>query len=148
MLTWLEIAFNMEIDVASYLDSAHGIMSEFQDGVYWVSEVILHPTIKYGPRRSATASAEERLHEMAHEQSFIEQSIKTQAAAYDGQKTADIYMGRGPNLPAGYAQRTFQIESGGNPNAQTPSGTYKGLGNSRRPWRRATASTIPTAAIR
>ena len=40
MLTWLEIAFGMEIDVASYLDSAHGIMSELKDGGYWVSEVI------------------------------------------------------------------------------------------------------------
>jgi organic hydroperoxide reductase OsmC/OhrA len=77
MLTWLEIAFGMEIDVASYLDSAHGIMSELKDGVYWVSEVILHPKITYGPRRSATAAAEARLHEMAHEQCFIEQSIKT-----------------------------------------------------------------------
>jgi hypothetical protein len=37
----------------------------------------LHPKITYGPRRSATAAAEERLHEMAHKQSFIEQSIKT-----------------------------------------------------------------------
>jgi organic hydroperoxide reductase OsmC/OhrA len=77
MLTWLEIAFDMEIDVASYLDSAHGIMSELKDGVYWVSEVILHPKIAYDPRRSATAAAEARLHEMAHEQCFIEQSIKT-----------------------------------------------------------------------
>jgi len=56
----------------------------------------------------------------------IEQALKTQAASYDGQKTADIYMGRGVNLPPGYVQRTFQIESGGNPNAQ--SGSHGGLG--------------------
>ena len=58
----------------------------------------------------------------------IEQSLKSQAATYDGQKTADIYMGRGPYLPPGYADRTNQIESGGDPHAETPSGTYKGLG--------------------
>ena len=58
----------------------------------------------------------------------IEQSLKSQAATYDGQKTADIYMGRGPYLPPGYANRASQIESGGNPQAETPSGTYKGLG--------------------
>ena len=69
----------MEIDVASYLDSAHGTMSELKDGVYWVSEVILHPKITYVPRRSATAAAEARLHEMAHDQCFIEQSIKTRS---------------------------------------------------------------------
>lgn len=34
MLTWLEIAFGMEIDVGSNLDSAHGIMSELMDGIY------------------------------------------------------------------------------------------------------------------
>jgi len=56
----------------------------------------------------------------------IEQSLKTQAANLDGQRTADIYMGRAPHLPPGYAQRTFQIESGGNPNA--PTGSYRGLG--------------------
>jgi hypothetical protein len=32
MLTWLEIAFGMEIDVASYLDSAHGTMNDLKDG--------------------------------------------------------------------------------------------------------------------
>src|SRR6185437_9483772 len=36
------------------------------------------------------------------------------------------YMGRTNGLPAGYAERTFAIESGGNPNAQ--SGSYRGLG--------------------
>jgi hypothetical protein len=56
----------------------------------------------------------------------IEQSLKGIAANFDGQRTADIYMGRGPGLPAGYAQRTFQIESGGNPNAVT--GSNRGLG--------------------
>jgi hypothetical protein len=56
----------------------------------------------------------------------IEQALKSQAASYDGQKTADIYMGRGVNLPPGYVNRTFQIESGGNPSAQ--SGSHGGLG--------------------
>lgn len=56
----------------------------------------------------------------------IEQSLRVQAATYDGQRTADIYMGRGAFLPAGYANRTFQIESNGNPNAVT--GSNKGLG--------------------
>jgi len=82
MLTWLEIAFEMQIDVASYLDAAHGIMRELKDGVYWVSEVILHPKITYGPRRTATPAAEARLHEMAHEQSFIEQSVKTKVTVH------------------------------------------------------------------
>lgn len=56
----------------------------------------------------------------------IEQALKSQAATYDGQKAVDTFMGRGANLPPGYANATFGIESGGNPNAQT--GSYRGLG--------------------
>lgn len=56
----------------------------------------------------------------------IETALKSQASTYDGQKAVDTFMGRGPALPPGYVQRTFQIESGGNPNAVT--GSNKGLG--------------------
>jgi hypothetical protein len=56
----------------------------------------------------------------------IEQALKAHEAQYNGQYVADAYMGRGTNLPPGYAQRTFQVESGGNPNAQ--SGSHGGLG--------------------
>lgn len=56
----------------------------------------------------------------------IEQSMRAQAATYDGQNAVDKYAGRAPAVPSGYAQRTFQIESGGNPNAVT--GSYSGLG--------------------
>lgn len=77
MLTWLHLALEMGIDVASYSDSAFGTMSELSEGIYWVSEVILHPKVTYGPRRPATPEAEARLHEVAHEQCFITLSIKT-----------------------------------------------------------------------
>ncbi len=45
MLTWLHIAFAMGIEVKSYRDEARGVLSEIEEGVYWVSEVILHPKI-------------------------------------------------------------------------------------------------------
>jgi organic hydroperoxide reductase OsmC/OhrA len=77
MLTWLHIAFGMEIDVMGYVDEAHGNLTEIGDGIYWVSEIILHPKIKYGAKRTATPAAEARLHELAHEQCFIANSIKT-----------------------------------------------------------------------
>lgn len=56
----------------------------------------------------------------------IETGLKSQMALYDGQTTADHYMRRGQNVPSGYIQRTFTLESGGNPNAK--SGSYQGLG--------------------
>jgi organic hydroperoxide reductase OsmC/OhrA len=52
-------------------------MPELGEGVYWVSEIILHPKITYSERSSATPAAEARLHELAHEQCFIASSIKT-----------------------------------------------------------------------
>jgi organic hydroperoxide reductase OsmC/OhrA len=57
-------------------------MSELSEGVYWVSEVILHPKVTYGPRRTATVAAAARLHEMAHEQCFITLSIKTKVTVH------------------------------------------------------------------
>jgi hypothetical protein len=56
----------------------------------------------------------------------IENKLKTQSASYDGRTAADTFMGRAQNVPAGYINRTFQIESGGNAAATT--GKYKGLG--------------------
>lgn len=78
MLTWLHIAFAMGIEVKTYRDEAHGVLSEIEEGVYWVSEVILHPRIVYDERSSATPAAEARIHELAQEQSFLARSIKTE----------------------------------------------------------------------
>lgn len=45
MLSWLNVAFGMRIEVASYLDRAHGVLSETAPGEVWVSEVILQPKV-------------------------------------------------------------------------------------------------------
>lgn len=45
MLPWLHVAFQMVIEVESYRDPAAGVLTELSEGVYWVSEVILNPTI-------------------------------------------------------------------------------------------------------
>ena len=77
MLYWLHIAFGMELDVMGYVDEARGMLTQIRDGVYWVSEIILQPKITYGPKRTAAPAAEARLHELAHEQCFIANSVKT-----------------------------------------------------------------------
>jgi organic hydroperoxide reductase OsmC/OhrA len=77
MLSWLHLAFGMGSEVLAYSDEAHGVMTELGEGGYWVSEIILHPRITYSQRSSATPAAEARLHELAHEQCFIANSIKT-----------------------------------------------------------------------
>lgn len=61
-----------------------GVLGELSPQVYWISEVILHPRITYNERSSATAAVEAKLHELAHEQCFIAQSIKTRVRIHAG----------------------------------------------------------------
>lgn len=84
MLSWLHIAFGYGIEVESYRDAAVGVMDEISPQVYWISEVILNPRITYNKRSNATAAAEAKLHELAHEQCFIANSIKTKVTVCTG----------------------------------------------------------------
>jgi organic hydroperoxide reductase OsmC/OhrA len=77
MLSWLHVAFQMELEVLSYRDAAHGLLAEISEGEYWVSEVILSPTVTFAAHQEVMPSALARIHELAHEQCFIARSIKT-----------------------------------------------------------------------
>jgi organic hydroperoxide reductase OsmC/OhrA len=50
MLSWLHVAFGVGAEVETYRDSARGVLTELSEGVYWVSEVILTPTITFNAR--------------------------------------------------------------------------------------------------
>ena len=76
MLWWLSIAARQGYDVDYYHDEATGVMSKDAQGRLWISTITLQPLITYGAR-GATAAAEGRLHELAHEQCFLANSIKT-----------------------------------------------------------------------
>lgn len=76
MFSWLNVAFGMGIEVASYLDRAHGVLSESASGQIWVSEVILYPKITFDPHYEVTAEAVAKVHELAHARCFIARSIK------------------------------------------------------------------------
>ena len=76
MLSWLNVAFGMGIEVASYLDRAHGVLSESAPEEIWVSEVILYPKITFDPHYEVTAEAIAKVHELAHARCFIARSIK------------------------------------------------------------------------
>jgi len=64
--------------VDSYLDAAVGVMTKNQQGVPWVSSVMLHPKIAYSGDKLPTPADEDRLHHLAHGQCFIVNSIKTE----------------------------------------------------------------------
>jgi organic hydroperoxide reductase OsmC/OhrA len=77
MLTFLFLASREGFEVASYEDEAVGTMSKNAHGVAWVSAVVLTPRIEYRSERSPDADQEARLHERAHEECFISNSVKT-----------------------------------------------------------------------
>lgn len=84
MLSWLNVAFGMGIEVASYLDRAHGVLSETAPGEIWVSEVILYPKITFDPHYEVTAEAIAKVHELAHARCFIARSIKAKVTLRPG----------------------------------------------------------------
>lgn len=84
MLSWLHLAFSYGIEVESYHDTAVGVLGEVSPEVHWISEVILNPRIVCNERSSATAAAQAKLHELAHAQCFIANSIKTKVTVLTG----------------------------------------------------------------
>ena len=77
MLTWLHIAFGMDIEVVSYVDRAFGVLREVEGGDCWLSEVILHPMIKFDAKQQVSSEAIAHIHELAQQHCFIARSIKT-----------------------------------------------------------------------
>jgi organic hydroperoxide reductase OsmC/OhrA len=76
MLSWLNTAFGMGIEVVSYLDRAHGVMTEISGGDVWISEVILQPRITFDPHYDVGADVIEHIHKVANEHCFIARSVK------------------------------------------------------------------------
>ena len=76
MLTFLYVASRARFEVVSYDDDAVGTMTKNERGVPWVSSVTLKPRIVYGDRKPSLED-ETRLHEAAHDQCFIANSVKT-----------------------------------------------------------------------
>jgi organic hydroperoxide reductase OsmC/OhrA len=77
MLTFLFVASRRGIEVSSYEDDAVGIMTKNDRGIPWVSSVVLRPRISYRGEPPSRA-VEEQLHDAAHEQCFIANSVKTE----------------------------------------------------------------------
>ena len=58
MLTWLHMAFNIDIEVERYVDRAHGVLTGLPSGDCWISEVILQLSVE-------TRGEEHRAHVIA-----------------------------------------------------------------------------------
>jgi organic hydroperoxide reductase OsmC/OhrA len=77
MLTWLHIAFGMDVEVERYVDRAHGVLTGLEGGDCWISEVILHPKITLKTGFEIASETMTHLHEHAHEHCYIARSIRT-----------------------------------------------------------------------
>jgi organic hydroperoxide reductase OsmC/OhrA len=77
MLTFLHLASRRGYEVVSYEDDAVGEMTKNEHGVSWVSSVLLSPRIAYRGDRVPPPHEEAQLHEEAHRECFIANSVKT-----------------------------------------------------------------------
>jgi organic hydroperoxide reductase OsmC/OhrA len=77
MLTFLFLASRDGFVVESYTDEAVGTMTKNTSGVPWMSAVALNPRVRYAEGRGPDAEHEARLHDRAHHDCFISNSIKT-----------------------------------------------------------------------
>lgn len=78
MLTFLHLASRQGFDVIAYDDEAVGSMSKNERGALWVSAVVLSPRIQYRGERVPTEGEVRKLHDAAHQECFIANSIKTE----------------------------------------------------------------------
>jgi len=79
MLTFLAIASRKRMVVDSYTDEAVGWLEKNEDGKLAVTRVVLRPAVAFaGAQPSAEALAD--LHERAHRECFIANSVRTRVA--------------------------------------------------------------------
>lgn len=77
MLTFLAIASRKRIVVDRYTDDAVGTMSENDAGRLAVTEVVLRPAITFADNTRVTEEDIQRMHELAHHECFIANSVTT-----------------------------------------------------------------------
>lgn len=91
MLTFLYVASRRGFAVQRYEDDAVGAMTANERGVQWVSRVALRPRIQYGDK-TPTPAEEHEMHEAAHAQCFIANSVRS---AIDIEPGAQDFQSRG-----------------------------------------------------
>jgi organic hydroperoxide reductase OsmC/OhrA len=82
MLTFLFLAQRQGFQIDSYEDEAVGIVTKNEAGFMWVSTVTLNPKIVFSGEKMPAPADLERLHESAHKQCFIANSVKTEVTVH------------------------------------------------------------------
>lgn len=77
MLTFLWLASKAGYVVDHYRDEASAVLAKNEKRIPWVSEVVLHPQIRWGGDHQPTETELADLHNRAHDQCFIANSVKS-----------------------------------------------------------------------
>ena len=78
MLTFLAIASRRRLVVDGYRDRATGWLAANSDGVMSMTRVVLRPRISWGSGCRVSSRQLGRMHELAHAECFIANSVKTE----------------------------------------------------------------------
>ena len=78
MLTFLALSAKFRFVVKSYSDQAVGYLEKNENGKLYISRIELKPQIAFDPDAEPTAERLENLHERAHKECFIANSIKAE----------------------------------------------------------------------
>jgi organic hydroperoxide reductase OsmC/OhrA len=84
MLTFLAVAAGKGFVVDSYEDEAVGHLEKNAAGKMAVTRVELHPRIVFGGTKQPAAADLEALHDKAHKECFIANSVTTDVKVIDG----------------------------------------------------------------
>jgi organic hydroperoxide reductase OsmC/OhrA len=84
MLTFLAVAAKKQLVVDRYSDHAVGVLEKNQKGKLAITRVILHPRIVFGGSISPTQEQITALHERAHSECFIANSVTTDVTVEAG----------------------------------------------------------------
>lgn len=80
MLTFLAICARKRLVVDAYEDQAVGHLEKNESGKLSMTRVELHPKVRFAPGTEVSAETLAALHQTAHENCFIAQSVKTVVA--------------------------------------------------------------------
>lgn len=78
MLWFLAVAGKKRFVVEHYADNAVGILDTFEGSRKWMRKVILRPDIRFGGDKQPSVDELSAMHEAAHENCFIANSVATE----------------------------------------------------------------------
>ena len=80
MLTFLAVAAKKKMVVASYTDTPVGHLEKDAEGRLAITRIELRPVVEFGPDTVVSAEDLSRLHDSAHRNCFIANSVKAEVS--------------------------------------------------------------------